>query len=295
VWQIGGHYQGGILLSNFVATMLLDVYPNAGAAYGFRKLRAAYGGSAVRIRESGSNGEADIGFTAGGDFDTAAAATHIGANTGFIVTWYDQSGNGLDITQATAANQPTYSASGLLSLPTASFDGADHLQRAAVDFSDFCSGDDLTLMSVMYQNSADAQNSIFGWNSSDASNTIRCFLSFEDILYLDIGDDQDGGAGGRTSNTQPGGWDDAGHIAELYRDSGGNQGIVVDGTLAEATESRAATATTASGVFSVGSNGQAGSETFHTGFISEFVIWYNDLDTNRSGARTHMNDYYGAF
>lgn len=104
------------------AGFLLDQLSiTAEGAWSFRKLRDAYAGSAARIRESGGNTEADIGFDANGDFDTAAAATHIGANNGFIVKMYDQSGNGNDLAQSTAGLQPPYSATGLNSLPTMDF------------------------------------------------------------------------------------------------------------------------------------------------------------------------------
>jgi hypothetical protein len=106
------------------APLLLDAYPGALNAYSFRKLSEAYAGSAVRIRRSSDNAEADIGFS-GTEFNTAAAAAHIGGGSGFIVTMYDQTGNGYDITQATAANQPAYSATGLNGLPTGSWDGGN--------------------------------------------------------------------------------------------------------------------------------------------------------------------------
>jgi len=59
----------------------------------------------IRIREDGGSTETDIGFS-GDDLDTAAIASHCGANNGFIVKWYDQSGNGNDLVMSTAANQP---------------------------------------------------------------------------------------------------------------------------------------------------------------------------------------------
>ena len=87
--------------------LLLDDYPNAGAAYSLRKLDKDYAGSAIRVRRSNDNAESDIGFTSGGDLDTATLKTFVGANSGFVVTWYDQSGNtGRNATQSTAANQP---------------------------------------------------------------------------------------------------------------------------------------------------------------------------------------------
>ena len=42
---------------------LLDLFPNAAAAYSLRKLRAAYSGSAVRVRRSVDNAEADFNPT----------------------------------------------------------------------------------------------------------------------------------------------------------------------------------------------------------------------------------------
>jgi hypothetical protein len=92
---------------------LLDLYPNAAAAYSLRKLRAAHTGSAVRIRRSSDNAESDIGFL-NNEFDSAAAQTFCGAGNGFITTWYDQSGNGLNATQTTAANQYEIISSGVI-------------------------------------------------------------------------------------------------------------------------------------------------------------------------------------
>lgn len=108
-----GDYWG---ISSF--TMLLDTYPNAAVAYSFRKLRAAYAGSAIRLRRASDDAEIDVGFLPTGAFDVFTAATHIAATTGHIVTWYDQSGNADNATQATEAQQPTYSASPLAAVFT---------------------------------------------------------------------------------------------------------------------------------------------------------------------------------
>lgn len=95
---------------------LLDLYPNAAVAYALFKLRADYSGSAIRVRESGGNTEADIGFTASGELDTAVLLAHCGANDGFIVTWYDQSGNSIDFENIVAAQQPQIVSSGSILL-----------------------------------------------------------------------------------------------------------------------------------------------------------------------------------
>ena len=68
------------------ATLLLDTDTWAAAAYSVRKLRTAYTGSAIRVREDSGDTETDIGFDSNGDLDTAAIATHCGVNNGYGVT-----------------------------------------------------------------------------------------------------------------------------------------------------------------------------------------------------------------
>lgn len=86
---------------------------SASAAWGLRLLRGAYAGKCIKVRRSSDNTTQDIGF-AGGVLDTASLATFVGANNGFIDTWYDQSGNGYNATQATTGKQPQIVASGTL-------------------------------------------------------------------------------------------------------------------------------------------------------------------------------------
>jgi len=95
------------------ATLLLDAYPGAKRAYSVRKLSSTYAGSALRVRRSSDNAEQDIGFV-GEDLDTSALTTFVGANNGFITTWYDQSGNGANATQTTALFQPQIAADGVI-------------------------------------------------------------------------------------------------------------------------------------------------------------------------------------
>lgn len=99
----------GSQITQFVG--LLDAYPNAAAAYSLRKLRTAYTGSAIRVRRASDNTEQDIGF-ANNALDTSALTSFCSGTNGFVKTWYDQSGNGRDVTQITAANQPQIVSSG---------------------------------------------------------------------------------------------------------------------------------------------------------------------------------------
>jgi hypothetical protein len=127
----------GILARSTAApafSFLLDDYSGAAAAYSLRKLRSAYSGNAIRVRRSSDNTEQDFGFV-NNVLDTASLLTFCGAGNGFVTTWYDQSGNALNTTNTTAANQPQIVSSGSVlmqnSKPTMLFDGSnDSLFRA---------------------------------------------------------------------------------------------------------------------------------------------------------------------
>lgn len=85
---------------------LLDVIGTAAIAYSLQKIRAGYTGSAIRVRRSSDSTEQDIGFDADGNLDESALTTFVGAGSGFIRTWYDQSTNGFDASNTTTTSQP---------------------------------------------------------------------------------------------------------------------------------------------------------------------------------------------
>ncbi len=102
---------------------------SAGAAYSTRRLRTAYTGPALRVRRSSDNVEQDIGFS-GNSLNTTALTSFIGSNSGFVVTWYDQSGNGRHVTNADPAQQPRIVNAGAVETqngaPSFFFNGTSH-------------------------------------------------------------------------------------------------------------------------------------------------------------------------
>lgn len=108
------------------AAPILDTVSGAGAAYSTRRLRTAYSGSAIRVRRSSDNVEQDIGFS-GNSLDTSALTSFIGSNSGFVVTWYDQSGNARHVSQSDTTRQPRIVNAGTIdtvaSVPAPFFDG----------------------------------------------------------------------------------------------------------------------------------------------------------------------------
>jgi Alpha-L-arabinofuranosidase B, catalytic len=86
---------------------ILDQVPGAAAAYGLRKLSRAYAGFAVNLRRASDNAQTNVGFDRLGNLNVGAVSSFCAATTCFVTKEYDQSGNGNDASQATAANQPT--------------------------------------------------------------------------------------------------------------------------------------------------------------------------------------------
>ena len=124
----------GIGVQSYVAAStpfvgVLDTYTGASVAYSVRLLKSDYIGSAIRVRRSSDNTEQDIGFDAVGNLNETALTDFCGAGNGFVTTWYDQSGNGRNATQSTAANQPQIVASGVINKvntkPSLLFDGTN--------------------------------------------------------------------------------------------------------------------------------------------------------------------------
>lgn len=108
------------------STLLLDTLSAVpSAAYSMRKVRSAYAGAALSVTRSTDNVTQDINFDGSGNLDTASMLSFLGAATGTINTWYDQTGNGRHMVQATVGSQPTLVNAGALltknSLPSATF------------------------------------------------------------------------------------------------------------------------------------------------------------------------------
>ena len=94
------------LSQNTLDKLGLTSFSPSVAAFSIRQLSNAYSGPLLNVRRSSDNAQQDIGFDAGGNLDQAALLAFVGAGNGFVTIWYDQSGNGYNAVQATAANQP---------------------------------------------------------------------------------------------------------------------------------------------------------------------------------------------
>jgi len=154
---------------------------NTVAGFAFFKLRNAYSGNCIRVRRASDNTEQNIGFS--GDWlDESAVASFCGASNGFIVTWYDQSGNGKDMTQSTTSLQPQiYNGSAVLKMngtPAATFTSGQRLQNGTTWGSNAAGryyavlGDASTsLLGLLGSNLVNGSQYAGAWQSGSSSTT----------------------------------------------------------------------------------------------------------------------------
>jgi hypothetical protein len=251
------------------ANLLLDDYSNAAAAYSLRKLDKDYTGNAIRVRRSNDNTEQNIGFV-GNDLDTTSLKTFVGVNSGFVTTWYDQSGNARNATQTTAANQPRIVNAGTV-------------ERVNTKPSIFLDG----------------SNDFFAFTSTRTSaNDIYYVINTTDNSFAIHTNDNSGGFGYLATQSSAN--------TGLY----GNYGtptLYVNNTLrTPANRGDIYTyyngITTLTSVINANLNNliwqntpRIGAVYLFAGRISEFVLFDVSNSSNRTGIETNINSYYGIY
>lgn len=159
------------LTVEFSSGLLLDLYPGAKMAYSTYKLRGLQT-NCLRVRRSSDDSEQDIGFQ-GNNIDESALTAFVGAGDGYVVTWYDQSGNGNDVTQSTTTNQPKIVESGTVVkenlLPAINWDynvSAGMKMDSPVGLSN-----PFTIFSVITRKAEGENNRVF-WDTASGNRTV---------------------------------------------------------------------------------------------------------------------------
>jgi hypothetical protein len=257
-------------------SLLLDTYP-ATAAYSLRKIRTAYSGSAIRVRRSLDNAEQDIGFDGSNNLDTSSLLSFVGANNGFVTTWYDQQGSD-NATNVTAAQQPQIVSSGSViyegSLPTLDFAGAQQLIKSSTALSD------VSLFTVMTSNNASSEMTAI--NLQDGTNT--CFLHLNrstnnSLVY---------GSYNGTAVSQEGGNISGQLLASGFSISNASANLFIDGV----DVNQAYLGRSNFGNSTIGS--RSGSF-WLTGNVSEFIYYNSSQSANRTAIEANINSYYSIY
>ncbi len=257
-------------------TPLLDTYTGAAAAYSLRKLRSAYSGSAIRVRRASDNAEQDIGFNVFNELDTVSLASFCSGTDGFVKTWYDQSGNANDATQAATGSQPKIydSSTGVVT----------ENGKPAVEFNGSSSHFDLTWSQVAsdYSLHAVTQNS---------ASDLFLFDSTTGRLVFD-------GRGGTRGVYFDGSWKGTSHsgtaqqLQSIYAIAPSSGQSYVNSSQINTGLSYTQTAI---GGGSVLGGEKSGSTFLLNGIIQEWILYASDQSTNRTNIEDNINTFYSIY
>jgi hypothetical protein len=274
----------GIIGSSIVQVInpLLDDYPNAAAAYSLRLLRTAYTGSAIRVRRASDNTEQNIGFTALGGLDTSSLTTFCSGTNGFVTTWYDQSGNGRDATQTTAANQPQIVSSGSVILdngkPAVQFDGVND------GFTNNLSGSSSNyyLIGVANYTSGRILSSYF--TTTIPLNFVASYASTNYSFFARNASGTNTFLSGATATNN--------QVLQIAYLTSSSAGLLIN-------NNTSVTSSPSLGSIAIGNGFGIGRDVFtasyNNGKIQEAIIYLSNETSNTSGIQTNINSFYSIY
>lgn len=271
---------------------LLDTYPNAAAAYSVRLLKSDYTGSAIRVRRSSDNAEQNIGFTALGNLDTTALTSFCSGTNGFVTTWYDQSGNGRNGVQTTAANQPQIVSSGsVLTLtgtgsakPCMLFDGTNDLFDLSTTLP-ISTGDSFSIYQLEKKTSA---STIGIWITGGLTSTAS---PFGPVHYSNTNLFMNTKFNAFTSGYRFGGSlaDNYNLISGYMKDSDTTSDAYVNNALYSFTTTTAEARITEFNRIGARLTENSGTST------QEMIVYLVDQSANNTAINTNINTYYGIY
>ena len=159
------------------------------AAYSLRRLYASYTGAAIRVRRSSDNAERDIGFV-GEYLDVLALLVFVGNGSGFVTTWYDQSGNGRHATQTTPGSQPRIVNNGVVETKNgrpALVVSGQQFMLSTLTVAQSVAESVLTTLSAVFQSSQGVQGVLVSAQFLAGDNAYNIHAPWEDgNTYFDV-------------------------------------------------------------------------------------------------------------
>lgn len=151
-----------------ISALLDGISVSAAIAYSTRKLRGSYAGAAIKVRRSSDNTTQDIGFDGSGNLDSVSLLAFVGGGgSGFVDTWYDQSGNAKHLTQAVTGSQPRIVNAGVVDTFATSGKAAVKPQS---------SGQVVTGSMTALANGAFTLNAVYGDSANTLANKVPLFI-----------------------------------------------------------------------------------------------------------------------
>lgn len=269
----------------FTAPLLLDTYAGAVGAYSMRKLTNAYGGPALRVRRSNDNAEQDIGFDSSNVLNESALTTFVGANSGYVTKWYDQSGSGKDMTQTTTGSQPRIVNAGTVdtksSKPCIYFDGSnDFLASTLSSVTNF------SIVGASHVTGTADANMIGIARSANFEIGVLSVTNWGIIVHPTLAAIVTTSTGAKQYNSTP--LTATTDTSYLYHGNWTGSGSTVR-------YRRNGTDATASGATAANLRSGTGSPTYYSGYAFEFIVYNADKWESRSDIEAAVNGYYSFY
>lgn len=277
---------------------LLDQVGSADAsvAYSVRKLRRSYTGFSMKVRQDrpGSNdAEGDLAFNSSGEVtasslvtitkvgsssytlgSTVALSSFYASYAVYVVTWYDQSGNGYDVTQSTQSQQPRLATSGTLetanSKTAVRFINSSSTVLSASVPSATMFGSGYRGTAALVATATSGTTSAFGY-ADGGSDRWQAHINESNNLYFDVGNSYNRLTYANSAN--------AGSLRNYILLAGvGKMQIWVSGSMVASSTPTMSASTT--GTFYVGGIPTFPGTWYHNSYESELVIFPIDLPTS---------------
>lgn len=292
--------------------LILDTYTGAVAGYSLRKLRNAYTGAAIQVTRTSDSATQDIGFDGSGNLDTSSLTSFIGANTGVISKWYDQSGNSEDMSQSTQANMATIVSSGTLitqgGLPAARFDGSNDAYTSIQSTNPFSFTGGVSIVYAVYKNSTAYKQyeSILGAGATGSGTTNQ-----EKMLGVNFGNSANYSPRPTiaTDIWRPSGRQYDGTVStnsrmligvyisnwSTHRSTGFSNMRLNGSDLTTKTYNIYNPSSLNTNPMKMGVFDEVLTSSFFGGDIQEVLVWASDKNSDRTGIEGDMNDYYSIY
>ena len=275
---------------------VLDTYTGAALAYSLRRIRNAYSGSAIRARRSSDNAEQNIGFDSQGNLDTAALLSFAGSGNAFVTTWYDQSGNGKNAVQTTAAAQPQIVSSGAVitlgSRPAISWDGSNDNLTASAAVASMNGLTALGIISVVKPNAQSLDHGRYAhlfFPESGGWGEVYHFASNSGLVSYRFGTSLSGNTPSYTTSFSGSTYNNL--IMSTYK-NGANEIARVNGKDVIVFSNKAATIANTTNTLHIGF-GEFNS--YFGGRQSEVIIYTTNKMSDRAAIESNINSYYSIF
>jgi hypothetical protein len=235
-----------------------------------RRLLSGYTGALFQVRADRTGQPTmDIPFKADGTWDTAALLTFAGADSVYVVTVYDQSGAGINLTQGTSSVQPRIVDAGVIEVGGMRFYSNQRMSTASLAYTNFASATAVQVVTKLTIQTGTPNGRVFEFG---ASSEISAWLPFGTDVYWDAPQ-----ATARINATLPGGTLGNEKTFSFER-NGANQNIALNGSSLVSSSSKSGSISATSPFYVATDFNQAAT---WLGWIATVAIW-NDT-TNAAG------------